>query len=677
MRSVVQVAGVVGRVGRRQRTRARPVLLAAAAATGALAAWAVLGTGALVLTAAFLLATGCGRCLPALHGPAAWASGVVLAYGFVVAGSAVTALVAPHEHGQAVDLAVLAAPNLLGVALLAVGMRRAGPPREDASGLGAPAAAVPALAVAGVLVAALVVALSGDHHGIAWAMSGDARNHVAISRGIVAAGGLTEAELLATPAAVNALIAVLAGAAGRSGAAGQLIAQDVHALASASVLAAVATAVLLAAAVLELVPGSRSPRGRVRWPVAVVALGAAAATGSPLVLGYAARDGFVSAFATLPLALAAVVLVLRLVAEPSAWAPAVVLLLLTVPLAFVSWTVLAVVPLVLLALAVVVTSARRLVPALRTGADTGARVPRGGRWTAVWSWALLGLAVAEMVAVTVVVWAVRRRLVDQLSMPGGAQETNALLVLALGAGAVAVGIASSRRAVRWGALVPVAVSVVGLLTVHWLRGLPAGPPSWTYYALKTNWLVSATLVWLPFVPLALWVRDAVGADAARAARPLWRVGASAAAGSASVLLLVGSLTSAPAPLPLALRGWDQPTADAAGVALDAADLGEPYVLWRWSDPGNDRLGNFWAALAWGTDRAGRWTGLPGYPAGVAQWAYEAGSETSDLCALGEASPGLTVYTRDQSLGGEVDGTCPTAGMHVVVGPPDRAAEGSR
>lgn len=629
---------------------------------GALAWW-VLGPGALLLSGAALLSAGTSRCLPVLRGAASWATGVLLALGTVLAGSLVLAVVSPGGHGRAVDIAVLVAPNLLGLLLVLLGRRRAP--------AGAPAdgrllrTVVPAVAVLGVLVVALVVARSGPGHGIAWAMSGDARNHVAITRGIIAAGGLTFAEMTSTPAAVNAVMAVLAGAGGRSGGVGEVIAQDVRAMASTYVLAAAATAVLLAGAVLELVP--RRPGGRTRAdvPVAVVALGAAAATATPLVLGYAARDGFVSAFGTLPIALAAVVLALRLVGEPRSAPPVLLLLMPAAPLAFVSWTVLAVVPLALLGLGAAITAVRLLVPALRR------RQPAVTRRGAIGCWVVVGLAVLELGVLAAVVSAYRRTLVTQLSMPGGAQETNALLVLALGLGALAVGIASRRPDLRWRTLVPVLVSLVGLVVVHWLRGLPAGPPTWSYYALKTNWLMSAVLVWVPFVPLALWARHAGSSPGADPGTRLGRLrtGAAAVTGAGAVLILVGSLTTAPAPLVRAVRGWDQPTSDAVELALDAADEGEPYVLWRWSDPANDRLGNFWAALAWGTDAAGHWTGLPGFPAGPAQWAYESGTETVDLCDIGEASPGLIVHTRDEALAAEVDEACPSAGMRVVVGGP--------
>lgn len=647
------------------RPRARPgtrrALVGAIAAVlvGALAWW-VLGAGVLLLSGAVLLSLGTGRCLPALRGAASWAAGVLLTFGAVLAGSVVLGFVSPHPHGRAVDLALLAVPNLLGLLLVVLGGRRA--PWDAPIGSRLLQTGVPVVAVLGVLLVALVVARSGDQHGLAWAMSGDARNHVAITRGIIAAGGLTVAEMTATPAAVNALMAVLSGAGGRTGGVGEVIVQDVQAMAATYVLAAAAIAVLLAGAVLEVVPRRTGGRARTDRPVAVAALGAAAATASPLVLGYAARDGFVSAFATLPLVLAAVVLTLRLLGEPRSAAPVLLLLMVSAPLAFVAWTVLAVVPIALLALAVAVTGARLLV--VRDGAPA---VPRR---TVIVSWVVVGLAVLELVALTVVVYVVRSKLVTQLAMPGGAQETSSLLVLALGLAAVAVGVGASRPDVRWRALVPVLVSIVGLVIVDWLRDLPAGPDTWSYYALKTNWLISATLVWVPFLPLALWALRA-GAEDTEAARPRWRVGLGTVAGVSAVLVLVGSLTTAPAPLLRAIRGWDQPTSDAVVVALDAADDGEPYVLWRWADPANDRLGNFWAALAWGTDAAGHWTGLPGYPAGVAQWAYESGSETVDLCDLGEASPGLIAYTRDEALAADVADACPDAGVRVVVGGPTR------
>ncbi|HEY5515464.1 MAG TPA: hypothetical protein VIK12_04590, partial [Pengzhenrongella sp.] len=125
---------------------------------------------------------------------------------------------------------------------------------------------------------------------------------------------------------------------------------------------------------------------------------------------------------------------------------------------------------------------------------------------------------------------------------------------------------------------------------------------------------------------------------------------------------------APEPVLAAARGWGSPSAEAVADSIEAADRGKPYAFWAWSDAGDDRLANFWAALAWSTDDDGEWVTSPGAERSFPLWAYFAdGTTITTLCDLVEAEPGITVYTRDEDLDLDLEATCPAAEAELVVG----------
>ncbi len=212
-------------------------------------------------------------------------------------------------------------------------------------------------------------------------------------------------------------------------------------------------------------------------------------------------------------------------------------------------------------------------------------------------------------------------------------------------------------------LVPLAVAASGAVVVEALRLLPPGPLVWSYYAVKTVWLVSACLVWLAFLPV---VRLAAGAPRASAAgwpgrRRLLARSAGLGVLSLAVLMALGFTTPVAEPIEKAADGWGAPTAAAVERTAAAADDGEPFVLFGWSDPGNDRLANFWAGTTWGTDAAG--TILDPNPVG---WAYNATGQVTDVCSLAELVPGLRVVTRTPDLASQLDDACPDARVEVVL-----------
>jgi hypothetical protein len=98
-----------------------------------------------------------------------------------------------------------------------------------------------------------------------------------------------------------------------------------------------------------------------------------------------------------------------------------------------------------------------------------------------------------------------------------------------------------------------------------------------------------------------------------------------------------------------------------------ADAGKPFLLWGVTDPGNERLGNFWAVLTWAYDD----TATPrAYPptegAGMANWAYLEQDTIEDLCAAARGVRGLEVVSQDRTLSGQLAKSCPGTGAHVTL-----------
>jgi len=630
----------------RAAPRTLPQVLALLGVAGL--AWIVLGAaGTAVLASAWLLGAGIGRFVPALRGPAGWAAAVVAEFGLVVGLSAVTALVSPTRQGAAVNVAILVVPGLIGLGMLAAGRRRSvdGAPRHR-NGLLLGITAV-------TLVGFAAIGRLGAFYDVAWAMSGDARNHALMLRSILADGGLTLESLSTYPAAVNGVSAVIAGAAGRDVAPGQLLLDDAHAIAVTYVLCAVAVAVLLAAAVLEATP-RRLSTGRLPVAVGAVAVVAAAGAATPLVLGTTLADGFLTGYGALATALAGLVLALRFVKEPASRTTALPATIAATGLTFISWTVLVVVPATALALMVVVGAVvhrrARRDPTVAPPTRAGLLWPGAGVLT------LVGVA-----GVTVLYLPKFREI---FAYPGSIAAPAGWLpaFLLLAAGALALGARSPE--LRRQMLIPFAAAVVGALTVLALRTLAEGAGlGWTYYAQKTNWLVWCSLIWVPLVPIAVW---ASGEDSPATRRvDLQRV-ASALTGAVAVMLVMGTATAAPEPVLTAARGWSQPTAAAVSATVAAADRDQPYVFWDWSQAGDDKLANFWAALAWSTDEDGEWAQFPGAKTSFPLWAYFMDpSQITQLCDLAESQPGITVYTEDADLELDLEAACPSAETVVI------------
>ena len=604
--------------------------------------------GALILVGAWLLAAALGRAVPKVSGTVSWAAAIVLQAVLLTGLSAAVALASPRPHGRLVNLAVLAGPVVLGLAAWLIVCARDGqrqvPRYRSRSGLAI------ATIIAG-LGLTRYVASRGTDYGVAWAMGGDARNHILITRSLLTDGGLTARELRAYPAIVNNVIALISGAGGRSGLPpGQLMLHDARALAATYVLAGIAVALMLVAALIELLPRALARDSRLPPSVVVILFACAVTSASPLLLGTGLDGGFVTAYAALPIAIASIVLALRFCSEPS---PVTFALLgpATTVLLF-AWSPLAVVPIVLLVLVTLVGLTRFR----RVAGGSGRRAP-------TWDW--VAAAVVSLGALLITLGAIAvgwSRLRAQFSTTGSITTPQSRVMLLLGLVALAASLAARGRARRLQLVVPLVVAVAGGITVRWLASLSSSA-ALSYYAAKSLWLFASCLVWVAFAPALLLVTDEHRAECRSGKAEVARV-VQAAAWSGVALIVLGFTTTVTDPLPAARTGWEQPAARTVAETVAAADKYRDFVLWEWS-PGHDRLGNFWAALAWDSTPSG--TFVPhSLPFGsLAAWAYVETGAISNLCTVVRAVPHIAVITRNPNLASQLRKACPHSGARIV------------
>ncbi|BEP12661.1 hypothetical protein acdb102_09720 [Acidothermaceae bacterium B102] len=616
----------------------------------------------LVLLGTWLLAAACHRVVPGLQGTVSWAAGVLLEVGLLAVLSGLMAKLSPHEQGTNANLALLAAPVVVAVAALAMGLvldRRAtkeedAPRRESAR---------PGIALT-VIVAGLALAAhlgsQGHLYGVAWAMSGDARNHVVVMRSVLLSGGITINQLRSFPVAIDAMAAALSGGGGRSGLApGHLFVHDAWALVDTYILAGLGIATVTISALLECLPRTTTALRRLSPATYIALLASSALSTTGLVLGTATRDGYVSAYATIPLTLAAMTLGLACVrrATPAAYAllgPAIVL-------TFFSWTILAVAP-----AAIVVTITALLAVRARGALASGGNRNPGLLW--------IGSLVVTLgcLVATAGVWLTHLTLLKTtFKLTGAITAPNVHLLYVLGFVAAGAVFGARTSLDRRQMLVPFSAALAGGLSLVWLMGLSPDHKSWTYYGIKQLWLVSSCLVWLLFLPIvqASTSTSTIGPRLAfqRVSRMLQAV-----AWSLAALVAVGLTTPLPGPVTLAGQGWNQPSAQVLADIEVAADQGRPVVMWGWSDPGNERLANFWSSLAWGytsTDAIKAFA--PALPGGIVYWAYVEQGTPTDLCDAARSVRDLVIVTHTKDLAKKLKKVCPTSLATVVLSPTAR------
>ena len=602
----------------------------------------------LLLIGAWSYAALFNRWVSALAGPTSWAAGMVVEAVLLLGESGGLALVYPHHDPQWVYVGMLLVPLIISLALYWKLSSAASPRVERRSPR---VSAEPYLVMVSVVLLAAMfeaIKLHGHDFGLTWFMGGDGRNHVLANRAILNAGGITLHEMSTYPAFFNAITAIVDGAAGRSNVStGVLLVRDVQALTAMVVMSCAGIALLFIAALTEMFP--RGARYAIRLPLYLwIPLGACGSIAvGAFVLSLAASGGFFSAMGCLAFALASLVLGLRIVQRYDHWT----LILLTLALVLVvgSWTLLVVVPAVAM-IAGYLSGTRELFSHRARGEANQFRLTLG----------VMAFSVACLAGVIGVLTVERSTLIAQMKLGGGIVGPNPRLFSWLGiviAAVVVLAPSAKQRAARL-----MLLAEYGLLwfTVSRIRALHPAGVDWSYYATKMIWLATALLLWAPFILLVDVMRWAN-----RYVRNVgWRAVANvtlSVAGSSGLLWGTGHETPFTFPLAWAWFGSTIPSPLEIQLVTQEANAGGPFVIWDYSTPFEDKLGNFWSALTWDYRANGTEKAQQG-PLSFVNWAAEETGLPSDLCEI-VSHYRLRVVTLNSSLVPSLKKSC--LGYHPV------------
>ena len=602
----------------------------------------------LLIGGAWSFAAVVNRWVGPLSGPPSWAAGVLIEVTLLSGESAFLGLVYPHPHPQIVDVVTLLVPLALalGAYWQLTRVRRPRIPRSQRVS-GEPWLA----AMVVVLIEAMfeVIKLHGHDYGLTWFMGGDARNHVVGNRQIMAAGGITLQQITKYPVLVNALNAILDGASGRANlTTSVLMLRDIQALIATVIMSCIGIALFFMAAVAEAFP--RGLKYVQRLPLyLVIPLATAASLGvGAFVQGLAASGGFLSAIGCLAFATASLVLGMRIVNEYNDFT----LFLLTVSMVvvLVSWTFLFVVPVALLLIAYV-AAWRHVVRRRRQG--QGARELRLSLW-------VIAFSVLCLVGVTGALLLNQATLVAQLKTDGGIVPAAPRLFDWLGIATVlAVATAPNARQ-RMLRLVPVAAFAVSGITVWLMYRMHPGGLVWSYYATKMLWMATATIIWVPFMVLV----DVVRISNQLLSRFGWRGIVNiclSTSGSWGILAVIGHETPFSFIMTWAYKGSTFPSPQVISLVLQQADIPGHFVVWDFSTPFNDQVGNFWSALAWDYTPNATVIEQPGVESFV-NWAASGDYLLSGLCAA-VTDYHTRVVTPSVTVLHQLSATCPAYRRH--------------
>ena len=619
-----------------------------------LAAVTVGVAAALIFLGVVLLAWAVRRQFPEVSGPSSWAVGFLLELSLLVLMSMAFALLlhGPLARWEAILQLVIPVVVALGFGAWR-GPAAHGQPVQEPSGRSLLALVVSAV----VLVAYLILQHRGKNYGVAWAMSGDSRDHIQIARTVISSGGLTIHELKSYPAIVNSVSAIMSVAGGRSGLLpGDLMVHDAQAVASTFVLSIIGIATLFMAAVYQFVPKAVRELRRIPVALTTTLLACAGIAITPLMLGTTLNEGYLSAYGALPVVLAVLVLALALCDRPSF--PMLVLLGVGTVLTMFSWTMLVIVPGTASLVVALVYLRQVLVHRKHLGNYLRDR----------WVWVLGATFSFGLIVILAIATVVQRRVLEtQLSYPGAIVPPSEDLLFIFGL--VSLGFfcvsPTSLRKIRL--VIPIACAVVGAIAVHWINTLAHNRgPAWTYYAAKTEWLVASSILWVAFVPIALYASKIRGTTRNDSWQPV--VGTiQALAFSAIIYLLLTATTTLTSPIPIAFRGWTQPAAKEVSIVQQIGNMKAPFAVWNYLNAADDRLGDFWAGLIWDTTRTGvRKQDPVGQYSSFIEWAYFEQDTTPSICDVAKSAPGVIIVTSDASLKSAMMQTCPSARATITL-----------
>lgn len=486
--------------------------------------------------------------------------------------------------------------------------------------------------------------VSGSIRG--WAMNGDAVNNIQITRAMLDNHGFLLTSFRGVPLQ-NELLGI-AMWAGRGGAASDVFAHDLYALAVFYALAIGLTGMFIGVVVTSLIPSTRPLH------IAIVSALASLSCATWFVSGLPIESGYLNVHVVLPFALASWLAHLQSRRHPLA--SGIVLACLTL-VVLESWGPLAVVP-AGFGLAILLRHRNRL------------RVPRGAAGIAV-------VAVVAMAAIAGAIAAIAtfRSAMELLTAaPHGFPFTGIALACAV-IGSIATAIVARRRGLADAFEGVVAVCIAAAVGLALLVAINAGSivPWLAYYPAKYTWLVTVIVL---AVFASLLVRLAEGLPARRAL-PV---------AAAVVVIALAVATTGPAPQrqnftieqPLARILTDAVwTEGERSVNTIIRYNGSPEIIMQWATGSPDEaVVNFWglafkgSGVGQGNDTARLYT----------VWAYRAQRDTgtfttpppSTLCAVVTSLGGSAIIdTRDTGLASDLRAKCPEVRFDIRIAPPSR------
>jgi hypothetical protein len=537
-----------------------------------------------------------------------------------------------------------ASPIPIGVVIGRLGAGQQSVAREQAREVFRPER-VPAMLAGTILVVLLAAAacLRFGFAGVAWAMSGDARNH-ALATALVYPPDFSGMGVLRDP--TSAFFGFMTVAAANPDKAGldtvELVRLSIVGIFSVTLLAVCLVSV--AGALLLMQFGALLRRYSL-WPVAGASLSATTGIGASVAL----MDGFTTAL------LASAIIGFGLVAAVSFVGPEArgrnhaidaATVFASFALTAATWTY-AAAGLVLVVALVAVRAWRR--------------------WSVRGRLVLLGLAIvtAAVAAQLLPGWIRLIRDQDAFGLFGAIIAPNPMWLVFVPAVVAATVLVHGARRLRT-AVLPYAAGYVGaLVLVAIMVYMPEGPPQWFYYASKLTWTWTAATVALLFLPLLVLSERAGVARSALRSAPT-----GVAIASIAVVLLIRSLSPMDSPIwtfdPVSrdirstlAQGWNAPNAGAVDALLAALQVDGPSVVWSVTDAGNDRLANFWLEIDPSTLEVNTADGFR-------DWAYSQTAEMGSLCDLLGRNHDRTVVTRDPGLSEKIASSCRISPPNIVL-----------
>jgi len=626
----------------------------------AVLSWTVLGVGGSLLLVGVGTITVVLQQRSSISSPlVALAGAIALEAGFLFGMSVLTHALLPNGSFDLTAPILLALP-LVGAFLAWFLVLRGREPQWD----GAPQSIAGQYRfMAGAFVAVLAfqaqLILRHGYYAVGWTMSGDASNHLYVTRSIIAANGVSLEQLRAYPPAVNLIVAVVSSAGGRTGLDPRaLLLHDLHAMAAVYLLMFASIFCMFAICLVQaLKPVSAGSYALGPTTYVLMTLCGLVAFSRPL-LGVALVSGFLSAVGGLLFTLITLALTMRVLT--TARADALLLASVSALVAFLCWVPLGLALVGPLVVATVYLARRRKIPL----------VPRWHTWPESW---LLLPPLAALAVIGIAAGVSVRTLIKALETGGGVHPIPTGSLIVLTALSVVLVVLLGRAGLRRALLAPVVLGIWSLVLLEWMLHLPGVHGAWTYYAMKFMWLGALALAWVPVAIVATAVEWGAAHRRAGIIGPVLAVSIS--------LGLLAFYAGIPSDVPssqdylsrggaLSVRSVVPLMFDAYGVRASSG----PVVYW-WP-PIESIFLNFWSSQIYVSEpashRSARIPFAPDFPISASayrfwRWAnydYELDTAVSvhyGLCQLLAYQRGVVVLTPEAGLAKSVQETCPDPG----------------